>query len=331
MKKLFIALTLALLTAGTACVAACSKTTSPADKFDALDSTQSVYGFSAASAGMIISSLNDGTTSAPADATEQQPAAPAEDGTGQQTTPPAEDGAGQQTTPPADGGTDESLPADLDGYMQLVGTLLGDEAFSVTESASDREEYKFKTTVKFTDIDGNASQYEMYYDKYDVRTEYDRDRDDEFEEEYRLEGIVIIDGAEYAVRGENETEREDNEYGNELELRVTISADSYLLVEYSDETEGRKQEREYSYSLYRGGKLVERSTFEYEDEGRETELVMTYTKDGQARVLCFEKERRQQRDVIRLRIDRDSYIVTEHTDEQGNRHYNYEKLNDYGG
>ena len=65
MKKLFLALASTLTLSLAAGLGACSETGTPGGgsaggKFENLTTTQSVYGFSAASAGMLISSMNDG-------------------------------------------------------------------------------------------------------------------------------------------------------------------------------------------------------------------------------------------------------------------------------
>ena len=64
MKKLLTALVLTLALALALGIAACSSDKGGNGKFDDLDSTESVYGFSAASAGMIISSMNCGVAAA---------------------------------------------------------------------------------------------------------------------------------------------------------------------------------------------------------------------------------------------------------------------------
>ena len=113
MKKLFIALATAVALTGTISLTACAKNSSlGTDKFENLKTAQSVYGFSAASAGMIISDMNE---SAPPD---------------QETTD------GQTTTD--QGATTTS--AELDGYMTLVDSLLSDGGFNTSSEQSDRAE-----------------------------------------------------------------------------------------------------------------------------------------------------------------------------------------------
>ena len=162
MKKLFLALSLAGALAATLALGACDDgntvSLGSADgKFAQLDSAQSVYAFSAASAGMIIS----GTGAAEDQAqplTDEQPTP--------ESAPPAGTQPGEDVQP--DGGQEvqpgeEVLPAQegLDRYMALTESLLSDGAFTVTETASEREEYQFKTTVSYLYLNGMTQTYEM--------------------------------------------------------------------------------------------------------------------------------------------------------------------------
>ena len=76
-------------------------------------------------------------------------------------------------------------------------------------------------------------------------------------------------------------------------------------MEQSFETEGNETEQEYTYSILEGRQVIERSAFEYEQEGRETEIKLSLTKDGQTQIFYFEKESIE-------------------TDADGNSHYVYE-------
>ena len=116
-------------------------------KFDELDTTEEIYGFSAASAGMLISAMNDGGAATASSA--------------------------------ADTGTDT---AKLDGYMALVDSLLADGGFNVTAEQSDREGYAVKSTVSYRDMQGNTVTYVMYYNET-LLPDYDRDDDDRFDDD----------------------------------------------------------------------------------------------------------------------------------------------------
>lgn len=292
--------------------------------FGELDTPEEIYGFSAASAGMLISAMNgDAAATAAAESTD----IPADPGTGET---PADPGTGTEI--PSEPVVD-SVTAELDGYMALVESLLSDGGFNVTTEASDREGYQVKSVVTYRDMHGNAIGYTMYYNEVLI-PDYDDDDDDdrdEIEEEYYIEGIMIVDGAEYPVRGERSSESEPGESEDETEFIVTLSSTRRMVVEQSVETEGGEHEREYNYVIYEGRNVIERSTFEYEVEYGETEIEMTHYKDGVNTVFFFDKEMRHGKEVIRIRVGSTasptaSYIVNLVENADGTTSYTYERI-----
>ena len=276
--------------------------------FGDLTTAESVYGFSAASAGMLISSMNGGA--------------------------PAKSFSAVALS--ADTSVSEGERADLselDSYMALVESLLSEGGFTSSVTASEREGYANKMTVAYRDIDGNSLGYEMYYNETALPADDDDDDDyfeDEMEENYAIEGVLVIEGADYAVRGTRNAESERGERESETEFRVTLGEDRYMYVEQSEEREGEETEQEYTYSLREGGSLVERSTFSYETERGETELKMTSYKGGQSKIFYFERENYRGEDVVFIRVGNNQsaqgYIVETVTDENGTR-YEYIPVN----
>ena len=289
--------------------------------FGELDTPEEIYGFSAASAGMLISAMNgDAAATAAAESTD----IPADPGTGET---PADPGTGTEI--PSEPVVD-SVTAELDGYMALVESLLSDGGFNVTTEASDREGYQVKSVVTYRDMHGNAIGYTMYYNEVLIPDDDDDDWD-EIEEEYYIEGIMIVDGAEYPIRGERSSESEPGESEEETEFIVTLSSTRRMVVEQSVETEDGEHEREYNYVIYEGRKVIERSTFEYEVEYGETEIEMTHYKDGVNTVFFFDKEMRHGKEVIRIRVGSTasptaSYIVNLVENADGTTSYTYERI-----
>lgn len=291
--------------------------------FGELDTPEEIYGFSAASAGMLISAMDTGAASTAAESTD----IPTDPGTGET---PADPGTGTEI--PSEPVVD-SVTAELDGYMALVESLLSDGGFNVTTEASDREGYQVKSVVTYRDMHGNAIGYTMYYNEVLIPDDDDDDDDDwdEIEEEYYIEGIMIVDGAEYPVRGERSSESEPGESEDETEFIVTLSSTRRMVVEQSVETEDGEHEREYNYVIYEGRKVIERSTFEYEVEYGETEIEMTHYKDGVNTVFFFDKEMRHGKEVIRIRVGSTasptaSYIVNLVENADGTTSYTYERI-----
>ena len=345
-------------------------------KFNELNTTESVYGFSAASAGMIISSMNEaGTTaqtvqilqpaqiaqasqsvgltsvshaSAPrVSATNLCSAAhvctvPVNSSEGDAENAPVEETPDTSETPdvsvpetpetpetPEKPGEQPSVSpetAELDRYMALVESLLSDGGFDFSSQTSDREGYAEKTVISYKDMSGDAHDYVMYFNQTLTKSETD-ESDGETEENYSIKGVMVIDGADYEIRGERKNESEEGESESETEFVVILDENRYIRVEQSVETEDGESEQEYCYSVYENGKLVERSAFSYETEENETELKMTSFKDGKTQVLYFEREIENGEEVIEIHVGDGKhgkgYIVHIEKDENGDNRYSF--------
>lgn len=314
MKKLLTATILASALALTLGISACSagEKAPSGGKFDDLTTAESVYGFSAASAGMLISAMDGGKASASVKSFASSAAENAPEG----------------ETPAEMPGTSDDLSR-LDGYMALVESLVSDGGFGVDVASSDREGYTEKMTVSYRDMDGASHQYTMYYNRIAIPDDDDDDDwddrfDDEQEENYALEGVLSVEGTDYAVYGIQSSESEGGESESETEFRVTLGENRYMYVEQSSEREDDENEQEYEYTVRENGQVVERSTFSYETERGETELKMTSYKDGASETFYFERETYRGQEVVFVRIGNgqssQGYIVDTVTDENGTRY-----------
>ena len=383
MKKVFTAMALSLAITLSFGLAACNNQPSKGGsanggngKFNELNTTESVYGFSAASAGMIISSMNAaGTTAQTVQILQPAQIAQASQSVGLTSVSHASaprvsatnlgsvahvcavpvnssaddaENAPVEETPDTSETPDVSVPetpetpetpekpgeqpsgspetAELDRYMALVESLLSDGGFDFSSQTSDREEYAEKTVISYKDMSGDAHDYVMYFNQTLTKSETD-ESDGETEENYSIKGVMVIDGADYEIRGERKNESEEGESETETEFVVILGENRYIRVEQSVETEDGESEQEYCYSVYENGKLVERSEFSYETEENETELKMTSFKDGKTQVLYFEREIEKGEEVIEIHVGDGKhgkgYIVHIEKDENGDNRYSF--------
>lgn len=345
-------------------------------KFNELNTTESVYGFSAASAGMIISSMNEAGTTAqtvqilqPAQIAQASQsvgltsvshasaprvsatnlcsvahvcAVPVNSSADDAENAPVEETPDTSETPdvsvpetpetpetpekPGEQPSDSPETAELDRYMALVESLLSDGGFDFSSQTSDREGYAEKTVISYKDMSGDAHDYVMYFNQTLTKSETD-ESDGETEENYSIKGVMVIDGADYEIRGERKNESEEGESETETEFVVILGENRYIRVEQSVEAEDGESEQEYCYSVYENGKLVERSEFSYETEENETELKMTSFKDGKTQVLYFEREIENGEEVIEIHVGDGKhgkgYIVHIEKDENGDNRYSF--------
>ena len=273
-------------------------------------SSESVYGVSAATAGMLIQSMK-----AEVPSSSQTP----------ETTLPETPQETPEPQPAAPETTVSAFP-ELDGYMGLVDSFLNGSGYSVEVTDSDRAEYDEMMKISYSGLNG-STKYEMHYNKMLIPDFDDDDRwEEEEEEEYAIEGILVIDGMEYPVQGVREIERERSEYESETEFRVTLEDGRSVWVEQSESSEKDEHELEYSYLIRENGRVVERSSFSFEEEKGETELEMIAEKNGKRESFSFEKESYRGREYIFLRVgsgrETKSYLVVS----DGNGGYTYEEV-----
>ena len=186
-------------------------------------------------------------------------------------------------------------------YMALVEGLLSEDAIETT-AVEGNEEYRYGMKIGYTDLLGNAAHYTLYYNKHFLNA--DQKEEDEKEEEYAIEGVLVAEGRTYPVSGNYETESEEDETEGELFFRAYLdeAKSAYIEVtqEYESENEDGEQEveREYVYSRYENGKRVERTTVEYESEEGELELKLTIEQENVRDELVFESAHRDGETVL---------------------------------
>lgn len=232
----------------------------------------------------------------------------------------------------AGGLTDEEqeIADTVNNYLGLVESLLSDEAIEYTAEELGQEEhgYPYRMTVTVQDMLGGTVQYTMYYNKILTDSETDGD---ETEEEYDIEGILLVDGEEYPVRGEKETESEEGE--SELSLQFTAYRPNdagrelpYLRMEQEaeEETEGAEGESEkfFLYTLYdESGSPAETTAVEYEQEEGELELKITVKRGGVTDELRFWREDGRENVLsARASIGGEEYSFTVTIQESGYRY-----------
>ena len=254
------------------------------DKFDDITSSDAFYAYGAASVGAVLSSAESG---------------------GAESTVAAAYVASNRLSV-----TQEQLDT-VNRYLALVESLLGDGA--ITSAPVEPEEgYQFGMTVGYSDLLGNSVGYTMYYNKDFVDGEYE---DGESEENYSIEGVLIVEGVSYPVEGTYEVEEEEDESESELSFKAYTSADrrSYIAVTRESETEddgrGSESEHEYVYTVCEDGRDTEKMKVSYESEGGELELEMEIERGDVRERLKFKDETEDGQRVIEVEGDIDGERV----------------------
>ncbi len=147
--------------------------------------------------------------------------------------------------------------------LAIAQSMTGTDVVRGTVQTSDRDGYAYYYTVTAKNYAGEEETYKFYYNRTDVT---DGDDAAEGEQEYTLNGLVILGEQEYTMQGKQEVEQGEVEFT----FQVGINADTYVKIE--QETEGT--ETEFTYSVYVLGNKVYETEVEYEvDKNGNIELA----------------------------------------------------------
>ncbi|MCI8459101.1 MAG: hypothetical protein HFE46_05505, partial [Clostridia bacterium] len=134
-------------------------------------------------------------------------------------------------------------------YFTALDSFLGDDVVSTSTVANTDSNYDYETKMTITgkDFNGETVTYTMYYTETLVETN-STDENEETESEYKLVGIMTIDGADYYLEGERSEESEKDESETELKIRAYADKEdktSYIQMEQEYSVENGETETEY--------------------------------------------------------------------------------------
>ncbi len=234
-------------------------------------------------------------------------------------------------------GTDDGVKEQAEKfneYFTALDSFLGEDIVTtVTETNTDGSyPYSTKMTIRGKDFYGEAVEYTMYYTETLVKTE--TDDDGETESEYKLTGVMVIDGSDYYLEGERSEEAERDE--SETELKIRAYADqtdkrSYIQMEQEYSVEDGETETEYVYSVISDGKLLEQTAVEFETENKggksETEYELEFISGTAKGKYVVEREIIGNETEIKVKYSIDGktgkFRIREITGANGDKRYEY--------
>ncbi len=116
-------------------------------------------------------------------------------------------------------------------------------------TTSNVDGYTYMYTLSAQNIAGEEKIYQFHYNNLSTNRN-----------ETIFEGIVIIDGVTYTVRGESEIEIDEEEFSFLIKLNDNL----YVEVSQETETEANKTSTEFTYELYVNGRQIYDTSVEYE-------------------------------------------------------------------
>lgn len=161
---------------------------------------------------------------------------------------------------------DETLISQIKDYLPTVEAALYNQSLMTNSKVlpSDREGYQTKVLISYTDIAMTNQSITMYYNET-LMQDYDDDDDwDDQEEEYRIDGLIIVNDNEYKMFGEKELDQDEYE----ISFTYQVDEDSYVKVEQEIEND----ESEFNYTVINNKRKVYEYSLEIENNEVELEV-----------------------------------------------------------
>lgn len=160
----------------------------------------------------------------------------------------------------------------IDKYLDLMNELLSTNGgINIKETTSDKEQYSKKITITTNTIQGDTSQYLLYYNETKTQTKEEKD---EIETITKIEGIAISNTNEYRLIGQIKEEKEKNEIELETYYKIIEDEQNYVIVKEEFEQEENEYEQEFKYEIYQNGTKTNSVTFEIEQEKNEQKIKL---------------------------------------------------------
>jgi len=218
-------------------------------------------------------------------------------------------------------------------YFTALDSFMSEEIVSTVSEANTDENYPFETklTIKSKDFNGKPVENVMYFTETLLGTETEEEETESF---YTLEGVMVIDGADYHLAGERSFEQERDETENELWIRAYADVNdktSYVEMEQEYSVENGETETEYVYSIYQNNELIEQTAVEFETEQKgtheEVEYELEFRKGDAKGRYVVERETKNGKTEIKVEYNIDGkqgeFRIRETTAESGEKQYEY--------
>ncbi len=177
-------------------------------------------------------------------------------------------------------------------YIEIFEQLLAEQnGLTVLVEVSDLPEYETKQTFTVRNITDGQITYVMYYNEY---LESDDEEDDD-EQEYRLEGIMIVGDTTYNFIGEKEVESDESE----LKFKAYVDELNYVLIKYELESD----ETKFEFERVVNGVTVEESEIKIENEDDEFKIELYIITDNQESYYEFKLEEEDGQKVLKIEFE----------------------------
>ena len=181
----------------------------------------------------------------------------------------------------------------IDKYMSLVVNLFGSSKIESNVAKGDIN-YQFAMNIHYTNLNGEVVFFKMLFNKLLLSEEKE---EDEVEQNYAIDGILLKGNEKYLVEGLHKVETEKGESESEMYFKAFLNSENF---EIENDTQDNEIEQEFIYSLYNNGKVVEKNTIKYEAEDDELSLKMHIITENETNNLLFNYERIENKNALHV-------------------------------
>lgn len=215
----------------------------------------------------------------------------------------------------------------LDKYMNVFDSVVGgSKPVDVTETISDKSEFKHKITITATSISGTSTTCVLYFNEtLSSDTSVEIEDIDKEKRETKLSGELYVNGSATPLYVEGKRELEDNEMEVTFEVKFNKEDNNNKVVFKQEiEKENGKIEEEYEFEIVMGGISTEFS-FDFEKDSKGN-LEVEYEQVIGGQTISFEIEKTANNEIT---IETEDFFgleleikVTKVNDDSGS-HYVY--------
>jgi hypothetical protein len=243
------------------------------------------------------------------------------------------------TTEPSDGDSPLEIETELDEVNQYFNKLKVfmdqgvDSVLNIEEQTSTIEGYDYMITYSIEEV-----TYTIYYsivveEEVELTTDettttvteddddHDEDKDEDEEIKFQLNGLMVINGVNYELKGANEVEDEEQKMW--FETVDSNDHNNYVRVEIKNE-EGQQK---FDFKNVVNG-LVTQSQIKFEEEDNETKVELKLKQDGEESSYKFKKEVEDGKTTYKFEYELDGVKgevkIREIVDSFGNVTYKYD-------
>lgn len=158
----------------------------------------------------------------------------------------------------------EDIADEINKYLFNAEQMFNQDKLVYEIEQLENKDYEFKMEIEIPLLN-LEKKYTLYYNEYLINNQKKNEKKNYDEVSSKIQGIIVYDNDSYKIEGFKEVEEDEQE----VELKMDLGDNEYLVVKQEIETEKDEIENEYEYEYYKNDKKINSLTISYEIEDDE--------------------------------------------------------------